>query len=86
MHTLQAAPSSAHSNVAPPSSATNVKPADVLVVEPDGPEVMVVSGATLSTVTVRWDEVVLLPARSVARAASLWVLPFASPAVDHVAE
>ena len=63
-----AAPSSAHWNVEPASVAVKVKVALVLLTEPVGPAVMVVSGATVSTVHVREaGEASVLPAASVAR-------------------
>src|SRR3954462_2141501 len=63
---------SRHSNVAPLSEAVKLKPAVVVVLGSAGPDVMVVSGATVSTVIVRragWEG---FPATSRATAEIEW--------------
>ena len=55
-------------NVEPASLEENAKPAEPLLMDPCGPESMAVSGAVLSTVTVRPPEVVALDEVSTARA------------------
>ncbi len=61
-------PSSLHSNVAPGLAAENVNDGDAPFVGPDGPVLIVVSGAIVSTVNVRVAGVAsTLPAASVAR-------------------
>ena len=60
--------SSLHWNVEPVSEPVNVNDADVAVVVPVGPPVIVVSGAAVSTVNDRDADVAsTLPAASVAR-------------------
>src|SRR5262249_7997825 len=78
-HAPKGEPSSVHWNVLPASDAVNVNAADVLATVPDGPEVIVVVGATVSTIHVRaagvWS---MLPAASTARTSKLFA-PGARP-------
>jgi hypothetical protein len=61
-------PSSEHSNVAPASPALKANVALVLIVVAGGPEVIVVSGAVVSTVNIRLAALPSrLPAASLAR-------------------
>src|SRR3954449_8012092 len=81
VHAPHTPPSSRHSNVAA-SLAPNVKLAVVAVTVPDGPPVIVVSGAVVSTVQVRdAGDASTLPAASVARASNVCV-----PAATETAE
>jgi hypothetical protein len=65
---LKADPSRLQANVEPVSLAVKLKLGDALLTEPDGPAVIVVSGAIVSTVQVRLAGVgSTLPAESVAR-------------------
>ena len=65
---LKAAPSRLQANVEPDSVAVKLKLADVVVTEPEGPTVIVVSGARLSIVQLRLAGVAsTLPAASAAR-------------------
>ena len=65
-------PSSLHSNVAP-ASDVNANDADSTLIVPVGPVVIVVSGATVSTVNERVAGVAsVLPAASVARTENVY--------------
>ncbi len=64
-------PSRLQRKVLSPSLDTNLKVALVLVVVRCGPEVIVVSGKVLSTMTVRLADVVRLPAASKTRAVAV---------------
>ena len=71
MQTANVPPSMRHSNVEPAFVDVNANEAFVLLVGPVGPDVMVVSGAVLSTVNVRVaGEASTLPAASFARTAN----------------
>jgi hypothetical protein len=63
--------SSLHSKVEPDSLAENVKLAEVELVVPEGPDVIVVSGAVVSTVQVRLSAAPTLPAASVPRTSNV---------------
>ena len=80
-HAPNAAPSSAHWNVEPASVELKVKVALVLLTEPVGPVLIVVSGAVVSITNV-CDAGVgsMLPPESIARTWNVW-LPGASDAV-----
>ena len=67
-HAVCAAPSSAHSKVAPASSSEKVQVGVVSLVGPDGPLAIVVSGSVVSTRIVRVVAALWLPAASVVRA------------------
>ena len=67
-HPSISSPSRSHRNEAPDSFDEKVKVAEVLLTIPLGPELMTVSGAVLSTITVLPVEVVALDPRSTARA------------------
>ena len=69
-------PSRRHSNVEPGSLAVKEKIADVAFVGFAGPDAMLVCGAVLSMVTVRFAESVALPAASRTRART-WYTPSA---------
>ena len=76
MHDAQVPPSRRHSNVEPASVAVNASDAAVDVVEPDGPDVIDVSGGVVSaaTVTVQAREAgdrSTFPAVSVARTSNV---------------
>ncbi len=76
---MNAAVSRRHSNVAPGSVLVNAKDADVELVGPVGPLVIVVSGAAVSTVNVRVaGDGSTLPAVSIARTANV-CSPWARP-------
>ncbi len=73
VHDCQAPESSLHSNVEPASLDENANEAAADAVGPLGPEPIVVSGATVSTVQVRAASVAsMLPAASVARTRKVW--------------
>ena len=82
-HAAYAPPSNRHWNVPPVSVETKANVAWVPATVPLGPEVIVVSGAAVSTVHAREAGVgSVLPARSTARTSKVW-LP--SPSPDTVA-
>ena len=63
----------------PASLEVNVKAVEVLAMAPEGPDVIVVSGASVSTVKARVAGVAsVFPAASVARTLKVW-LPWARP-------
>jgi hypothetical protein len=71
---LKAALSKLHANVDPASVAEKLNDTDVLLTEPDGPAVIVVSGAMVSTVHIRLAGVPsTFPAASVARTWKVWL-------------
>jgi hypothetical protein len=73
LHAVKAAPSSEHWNVTPVSGDERSKVAVVEFTLPPGPETMLVSGATVSTVHPREAGVgSTLPAVSTARTSSVW--------------
>ena len=79
-HEAHAPPSTRHSNVEPASSAENTNVGVGSFVGPDGPLLIVVCGAAVSTVKLREAGVAsTLPAGSVARASKLW-----APSVSDV--
>ncbi len=68
MPTVEPGPSRRHSNVEPVSVLVNSNDGDALLIVPVGPAVIVVSGATVSTVNVRDAGVgSTLPTASIAR-------------------
>ena len=77
---LPAGVSRRHSNVEPGAVEVNVKDADVLLVSPDGPPVIVVSGAAVETVKLRVAaDASVLPAASRARTLNVYVPSASGP-------
>ncbi len=74
-HAWKEPPSSLHSKVEPLSEAAKANVAEVDLTVPEGPEVIVVLGRTVSTVHARSAGVgSLLPARSTALTLKVWPL------------
>ena len=69
--------SNRHSKVEPDSLEEKVKVGVVSVVDPEGPEVIVVSGGTVSTVKERETIWLTFPGASIALTENVWA-PFAS--------
>ncbi len=79
MHGAKLPESSLHSKLEPPSLELKPKLGEALLVGPEGPELIVVFGAWVSTVNARLAGLAsVLPAASLARTSKLWA-PSARP-------